>query len=602
MLNLEELCRQYKVKPRGIIHVGAHEGSELATYQNMGINRILFIEANPSVFERLKINVANIPEARALNYAISDRNDFITLHVTSMDYSSSILPLKRHKEIYPNIHETHQISVQSKKLDTLLAELHIAPSQFNILSIDIQGAELLAFEGSINLLKHIEAIITEVNMEELYEGCALIDQIDDFLNLHGFERVKTITPHHPSWGDAFYVKKSLVRKRQQTITMSSLGTNGRFANQIFQYAFLRIYAKEHHLVIETPEWIGQYLFGHKDRPISQELPQIRVEGRAADLLADALISKTKLPFANVDFSGYFQFHTKYYAPHKEYFRSLFQPVSEIEVIMKKALNKLRSMGKTIVGLHLRLKDYGYGPFFIAPSKWYNECLENLWETLDEPVLFLASDETKKVFKDFAKYKPITSEDLGIELSKADFYPDFYLLSKCDIVAISNSSYSFAACMLNDSCRLFLRPDLPAEKLISFDPWDSEVSLRKEEKIQLALDYLRAGNWQQVNIICRQIMKTHPFDAAILAEMSINRIMSKQSNDVMLAEMNINELIHDDQVAHGFANIKENALQEIGDFDVAKHLTYYARLLQLDPQNQEAKLILDTTRLFKGAVI
>ena len=122
-----------------------------------------------------------------------------------------------------------------------------------MLSFDIQGAELLAFQGSINLLKHIEAINTEVNFEELYEGCALIDQIDDFLNLHGFQRVKTTTPYHPSWGDAFYVKKTIIRKRQPAITMSSLGSIGRFANQIFQYAFLRIYAKELHLVIETPE-------------------------------------------------------------------------------------------------------------------------------------------------------------------------------------------------------------------------------------------------------------------------------------------------------------------------------------------------------------
>ena len=154
-------------------------------------------------------------------------------------------------------------------------------------------------------------------------------------------------------------------------------------------------------------------------------------------------------------------------------------------------------------------------------------------------------------------------------------------------------------MLNDRCKLFLRPDLSAGKLISFDPWDSEVSLRQEEKIQSALDYLNAGNWQQVTVICRQIMKTHPFDAAILAEMSINRIRShNQFNDAMLPEMNINELMYDDQLAHRFSHIKEIALQELGDFDMAKHLTYYARLLQLDPQNQEAKLILDNTLFFK----
>ena len=137
--------------------------------------------------------------------------------------------------------------------------------------------------------------------------------------------------------------------RVKTITMSSLGTSGRFANQIFQYAFLRIYAKEYDLAIETPAWIGQYLFGHDDEPISRELPQVRVEGRTADLLADALISKAETPFTDVDFSGYFQFHTRYYAPHKEYFRSLFQPVSEIEANNEKNSRQTIFYGKNNCG-------------------------------------------------------------------------------------------------------------------------------------------------------------------------------------------------------------------------------------------------------------
>ena len=60
------------------------------------------------------------------------------------------------------------------------------------------------------------------------------------------------------------------------ITMSTFGTNGRFGNQIFQYAFLKIYAKEHDLQVQIPRWpIGEYLFGHQDPEISQILPQIR---------------------------------------------------------------------------------------------------------------------------------------------------------------------------------------------------------------------------------------------------------------------------------------------------------------------------------------
>ena len=46
--------------------------------------------------------------------------------------------------------------------------------------------------------------------------------------------------------------------------MSTIGNNGRFANQLFQYAFLRIYAENHNLRIATSPWIGQTIFGHAE--------------------------------------------------------------------------------------------------------------------------------------------------------------------------------------------------------------------------------------------------------------------------------------------------------------------------------------------------
>ncbi|WP_445176620.1 FkbM family methyltransferase [Microcoleus sp.] len=467
LLDLQQLCGKHSVAPRGIIHIGAHDGKEIARYRAMGVQRVLFVEANPAVFERLKTNIAGFPNVVAVNCAVSNINGTSTLYVTSMDQSSSILPLKEHQKFYPEIKEVERVFVESRTLDTLLEELQINPADFNILNIDIQGAELLALQGATNVLKYIEAINTEVNYEELYEGCALIDEIDDFLEMCGFDRVATTTPFHPSWGDAFYVKKPAV-------TISTLGRNGRFANQIFQYAFLKIYSKEHNLKVETPAWIGQYLFGCNDSPISQELPVVT---EPTNKLSAASIPNAKEIFKNVNFWGYFQYHTKFYKPHQEYFRSLFKPVGEIETKMKEAIARLRSRGQTIVGLHLRRGDYGYEDFFIAPSEWYKEWLKGLWETLDQPILFIASDEPEKVLSDFEEYNPITTKDLGLELPEAEFYPDFYLLSQCDITAISNSSFSFAACMLNETGKFFFRPHLSAEKLIPFDPWDSEPILR-----------------------------------------------------------------------------------------------------------------------------
>jgi hypothetical protein len=48
---------------------------------------------------------------------------------------------------------------------------------------------------------------------------------------------------------------------------------GRFGNQLFQYAFLRICAQNRGARIECSPWIGQTLFGHDDAPIAERLPR-----------------------------------------------------------------------------------------------------------------------------------------------------------------------------------------------------------------------------------------------------------------------------------------------------------------------------------------
>lgn len=144
MLDIKALCHKHSIEPYGVIHIGAHKGLEISLYQEMGFKNILFIEANPVVFEQLQENVRGMPNVMAVNYAIGDLNGEATLYVTSLSQSSSLLPLKEHQQIYPFITESCQITVQSRTLDRLFEEQQLEPSNFNFISIDIQGAELMA--------------------------------------------------------------------------------------------------------------------------------------------------------------------------------------------------------------------------------------------------------------------------------------------------------------------------------------------------------------------------------------------------------------------------------------------------------------------------
>lgn len=473
MFDLAKLCQQNSIQPRGVIHIGAYEGEEIQTYREMGMEKILFVEANPQVFDRLQKKMAGMPEVQVANYAISNCDGIVDLHIAANEQSSSILSPTKDSDQSIFTREISSIAVEAKTLDNLLAELELSPEDFNLLNIDIQGAELLALQGASNTLQFIEGINIEVNYEEIYQGCALIDDIDEFLNKVGFDRVATTTPYHHSWGDAFYA-------RQPTITMTTLGKNGGFANQLFQYGFLKTYAKEHNLRVETPEWIGKEIFGLDDPPIRRSFPMVTENIESNKSISDIVNSPKAL--SNVDFWGYFQYHTTYYAKDQEYWRSLFQPVGEIAAKMQAAWENLSVRGKTVVAIHMRLGDYFYlYPDWIAPWEWYEEWLRGFWETLEEPILYVASDDIEKVLGCFAKYQPITAKDLRVELPQAEFYLDFYMLSHADAVAISNSTFSFAASMLNQRGKFFCRPHFLSQKLIPFDPWNSLPLFRCKTK-------------------------------------------------------------------------------------------------------------------------
>jgi hypothetical protein len=107
----------------------------------------------------------------------------------------------------------------------------------------------------------------------------------------------------------------------------------------------------------------------------------------------------------------------------------------------------------------------------------------MWNDLEDPVLFLCSDDLDRILPAFEKFSPVTSRDLQVKLpermqnANIEFYIDFFILSNCDIVATSNSIFSFAACLLNERGQMFVRPHWNfSTRFIVFDPWDSEPLL------------------------------------------------------------------------------------------------------------------------------
>ena len=219
---IEELLKN-DIKITGTLHIGAHECEEIPFYTNLGLKLkdMIWIEANPDkVNEAKQRNIPNVYEAVVTN----EDNKEIEFHVANNFQSSSVLELGTHKQDHPDIKYVSSFMAKTITIKTFFKKHNILnPEKYNFWNFDIQGAELMALQGAEELINNVKAINLEVNTKEVYKGCPLIGDIDNYLSKFGFRRQLTkITPQ--GWGDALYIKQ----KKQIYIYNSS-----DFGNKVF---------------------------------------------------------------------------------------------------------------------------------------------------------------------------------------------------------------------------------------------------------------------------------------------------------------------------------------------------------------------------------
>lgn len=221
LISVQVLQKYWGVNPRTIVHVGAHNAEELENYANAGWGPVTWIEAQPLKVQAL---ANKLPESHKLiEAAVWDLDGVeLSLNVMTNTESTSLLNLGTHAKEHPTVTFSHTIPVKTKTLSTLL-QGNAAPE---LLALDIQGVELRAIKGLGEQIAKVKWVYCEVNREELYEGCCLIEDIDQYLESYGFKRSVTRWTIH-NWGDALYENTNLVsrasfsQKLQQTFIFTT---------------------------------------------------------------------------------------------------------------------------------------------------------------------------------------------------------------------------------------------------------------------------------------------------------------------------------------------------------------------------------------------
>lgn len=207
--------------PHVIFDIGACEGEDSIRYAKMYSGASIF------AFEPLPDNVAMIKrqlrdygfeqQVTIFPVALSDSTGTVSFHVSSgapydlpntddWNYGNkagSLLAPEAVCEHYPWLKFDTTIMVQTDTIENFCIANRIG--SIDLIHMDVQGAELKVLLGAGPMLANIRAIWMEVERVPLYSRQPLVEEVEAFMDLHNFLKVKdTVTE---ITGDHLYIKQ-----------------------------------------------------------------------------------------------------------------------------------------------------------------------------------------------------------------------------------------------------------------------------------------------------------------------------------------------------------------------------------------------------------
>jgi FkbM family methyltransferase len=201
---INQILSQRNIQINGAFHIGAHDCEEMPFYHRLGVSaeNVVWIDAIDQKVEDARVR--GIPNV--YNAVVTDKDDdLVVFNISNNGQSSSVLEFGTHSREYPGIVYVKRVAKSSITIDTFFSRNGLDARKYDFWNFDIQGAELMALRGASDAIQSAKAIYLEVNVNELYQGCGRIGEVDAFLLEKGFERVLTSMTQQ-GWGDALYVR------------------------------------------------------------------------------------------------------------------------------------------------------------------------------------------------------------------------------------------------------------------------------------------------------------------------------------------------------------------------------------------------------------
>jgi FkbM family methyltransferase len=188
-----------------VVDGGANEGQwgqRFLASKSVANLSLLSCEPASEAFKALVITSSRHPNWKVRQVALGSQPSIMPLQVAgNQGLSSSLLKPKEHLKHYESVLFKSDELVEVIRLSDL-EEVHLASSIF--LKLDVQGFELEALKGSLEVFDKIRILEIETSFDEMYEGQNSFTQLLNFLESQSFRVVRFSDPGLGANGEMLY--------------------------------------------------------------------------------------------------------------------------------------------------------------------------------------------------------------------------------------------------------------------------------------------------------------------------------------------------------------------------------------------------------------
>ena len=291
------------------------------------------------------------------------------------------------------------------------------------------------------------------------------------------------------------------------VTCSNLGSVGWFGNQFYRYLAMAYLSEKHNQKIQTSEWLGEQVF---DLPCNR--PDKNLSYKTVNENGDKYSKEIYKPwrskvlaledFENNNYDVLTHnnafYHTSYLQEYKDTILKKLDFSKEIQTKLIPQIHQFLDLkeGEEFIAVHARMTLGGYYNKWRFPFEWYrlklNEILKEKGDKIKK--IIICSDDPNLVTQALSEFKFVNiNHHIKYELDPCatakevakpgalggtgcfNFIPDFVIMALCDELLTSDSTFSYAAAMLNKKAHArFYKSSIQDQKLVQYDPWNSHL--------------------------------------------------------------------------------------------------------------------------------